>query len=173
MNRKIVAILVLLAVAVLTGCNNKQAETTSAQQSPSQQQDVVPTPSATQNSVETPAPVRVVFKTDPKNLLPEFTLEDLSRKLNERHGLEKLRGKRIRLKARVQDTPLSNTVSFLVNPEPFYFDKYEVVGFGDSVLDNLYKGEGVEIVCVFTGLGHSTGNGMEYILKGKELHQSD
>ena len=81
--------------------------------------------------------------------------------------------KKIRLKARVQDTPLSNTVSFLVNPEPFYFDNYDVVGFGNSVLDNLYKGEGVDIVCVFTGLGHSTGNGMEYILKGKELHQSE
>jgi hypothetical protein len=60
-----------------------------------------------------------------------------------------------------------------VNPHPFYFDQFEVYGFGDSVLDNLYKGEDVEIVCVFTGLGKSTGNGMEYLLKGKELHQSE
>jgi hypothetical protein len=101
MKRISIAVLLLSAIGFSTGCNNQQAQPTAVQQ-----QEVASSLTANQSSAVTaPAPVPVTFKTDPKNLLQVFTPEDLSRSLDQRHGLDKLRGETIRLKARLQDTP--------------------------------------------------------------------
>jgi hypothetical protein len=172
MKRTIIAVTLLLPVGLLTGCNSQQAQPTATQQTASQQ-EVAPTPFANQSSAETPTPVPVSFKTDPKNLLPVFTPLQLSLALLERHGTDKLRGKTIRIKATLETNSLGNVISLMVEPEPLYFDFFEIDGFGDSVLDSLHKGDDVEIICVFTGLAKSVDGSMHWVLKGKELHKSE
>ena len=129
--------------------------------------------------VPSPPPETVHFETDPDNALPVYTIGSFDALFWSRHGidtLEKLEGTKMRIKATV-DIIGDNDLTFLYTPHVYITDFVQIEGFGDAELNNLKKGDSVDIVCVYTGdfkkpsdVG-PTKSDFWFLFHGLELHK--
>lgn len=128
-----------------------------------------------------PADGQVHFATDPSNELPVYTIGSFDSIFWGRHGseqLQRLEGSKLRITATV-DMIGDNDLTFLYTPQAYITDFLRIDGFADTDLDNLHKGDSVEIVCEYVGatekssdVGPSNSD-FWFLFHGLEIHRMD
>jgi hypothetical protein len=104
-----------------------------------------------------------------------YTIAQIDGIMGSRHGFDKLRGKHLRIRTKIESVA-DTSVSVMYSPVNFFYENFVFEGFGDADLDPLKPGDTVEIMCQYYDGGRTDRPGdqfgsMKYLFLGREIHK--